>query len=67
MNRAGVPKLICPICGEAESRVTNSRPSTSGDAIWRRRECEHCHARYSTEEKIRGLVVASTYCGPVPN
>lgn len=42
-------KLACPHCGQYRSRVIDSRPVA--DLIWRRRQCEDCHAKFSTEEK----------------
>lgn len=42
--------MKCPFCGGTESRVKDSRDI--GDAIHRRRECEHCKARFSTYERV---------------
>ena len=42
--------MKCPYCGGTESRVKDSRDV--GDAIHRRRECEHCHGRFSTYERV---------------
>ena len=42
--------MKCPFCGGTESRVKNSRDI--GDAIHRRRECEHCKGRFSTYERV---------------
>lgn len=42
--------MKCPFCGGTESRVKDSRDV--GDAIHRRRECEHCKARFSTYERV---------------
>jgi transcriptional repressor NrdR len=44
--------MRCPYCGTVESRVVDSRDSESGDAIRRRRECEHCGRRYTTYERV---------------
>jgi transcriptional repressor NrdR len=43
-------RMKCPFCGHSESRVKDSRDI--GDAIHRRRECEHCKARFSTYERV---------------
>jgi transcriptional regulator NrdR family protein len=48
----GIPKLICPYCGHDESRVADSRPSSNGAVIWRRRHCEGCQQRYPTTETV---------------
>ncbi|MDQ6660210.1 MAG: transcriptional regulator NrdR [Chloroflexota bacterium] len=42
--------MKCPFCGGTESRVKDSRDM--GDAIHRRRECEHCKGRFSTYERV---------------
>ena len=42
--------MKCPFCGHTESRVKDSRDV--GDAIHRRRECEHCRGRFSTYERV---------------
>jgi transcriptional repressor NrdR len=41
--------MKCPYCGGTESRVKDSRDV--GDAVHRRRECEHCKGRFSTYER----------------
>lgn len=42
--------MKCPFCGSNESRVKDSRDI--GDAIHRRRECEQCKGRFSTNERV---------------
>ncbi len=42
--------MKCPYCGGTESRVKDSRDI--GDAVHRRRECEHCKGRFSTYERV---------------
>lgn len=42
--------MKCPFCGKSESRVKDSRDI--GDAIHRRRECDHCKGRFSTYERV---------------
>ncbi len=44
--------LKCPICGFVDSKVLDSRPSETENAIRRRRECDSCHHRFTTYEKI---------------
>ncbi len=42
--------MKCPYCGGSDSRVIDTREI--GDAIRRRRECQHCHQRFTTYEQI---------------
>ena len=44
--------MRCPYCDRDKDRVIDSRPSDSGDAIRRRRECEACHKRFTTYERV---------------
>ncbi len=41
---------MCPFCGAADSRVIDTRQV--GDGIRRRRECQHCHQRFTTYERV---------------
>lgn len=43
--------MRCPKCGCEESKVVDSRPSESNDAIRRRRECTSCGFRFITYER----------------
>lgn len=43
--------MRCPKCGCEESKVVDSRPSESNDAIRRRRECTRCGFRFTTYER----------------
>lgn len=43
--------MRCPKCGCEESKVVDSRPSDSNDAIRRRRECISCGYRFTTYER----------------
>ena len=43
--------MRCPKCGCEESKVVDSRPSESNDAIRRRRECVSCGFRFTTYER----------------
>jgi transcriptional repressor NrdR len=42
----------CPTCGEAETRVIDSRDQDDGTTIRRRRECVACDARFTTFERV---------------
>lgn len=44
--------MKCPYCGFPESRVLDSRPTEDGAVVRRRRECEKCHCRFTTYEKV---------------
>ncbi len=44
--------MKCPECGYLDSKVLDSRPSEEGNTIRRRRECDKCHYRFTTYEKI---------------
>ena len=48
--------MKCKYCNCTESRVVDSRPTEDG-AIRRRRECEGCQRRFTTDEKIEMLPV----------
>ena len=43
--------MRCPYCGDADSRVTDSR--STGEGIRRRRECSKCGVRFTTYERIQ--------------
>ncbi len=47
--------MRCPSCGHDEDRVVDSRPTDDSTAIRRRRECNGCHTRFTTYEKIEYL------------
>ena len=42
--------MKCPFCGEADSRVIDTREV--GDGIRRRRECQVCSQRFTTYERV---------------
>ena len=44
--------MRCPYCERDRDKVTDSRPSDSGDAIRRRRECLACGKRFTTFERV---------------
>ena len=49
--------MKCPFCNNADTRVVDSRPVEDGIAIRRRRECEKCHKRFTTFEKIEDALL----------
>ena len=44
--------MKCPFCGHHEDKVVDSRASSDGDAIRRRRECLSCGKRFTTYEHV---------------
>ncbi len=44
--------MQCPKCGTKDTRVIDSRVSSSGLSIRRRRSCQNCEYRFSTTEEI---------------
>lgn len=49
--------MLCPSCGADDTRVIDSRPVESGQAIRRRRECEVCSHRFTTYERLEPQLV----------
>ena len=43
--------MHCPFCGEADTRVIDSRVVEDGASVRRRRACEACGKRFSTYER----------------
>jgi len=44
--------MKCPFCKTPDSRVVDSRGSSEGFVIRRRRECADCGARFTTYERV---------------
>lgn len=44
--------MRCPFCGDADTRVIDSRLSQEGDQVRRRRECVACKERFTTFEVV---------------
>ena len=49
--------MKCPFCGHQEDRVVDSRASTDGAAIRRRRECVQCRRRFTTYEHVEAQAI----------
>ena len=49
--------MKCPKCGYFDSKVIDSRPSTDGNSISRRRECLECQGRFTTFETIEEIQI----------
>jgi transcriptional repressor NrdR len=48
--------MKCPFCTHPESKVIDSRVSTAGDVIRRRRECEGCQRRFTSRERVEDVL-----------
>jgi transcriptional repressor NrdR len=46
----------CPFCAHLESKVIDSRVSTAGEVIRRRRECESCGRRFTSRERVEDVL-----------
>jgi transcriptional repressor NrdR len=46
----------CPFCLKLDSKVIDSRTSTAGDVIRRRRECEGCARRFTSRERVEDVL-----------
>jgi len=44
--------MRCPVCGERDTRVVDSRDLDDSATIRRRRECAACNARFTTYERV---------------
>ncbi|MBQ0004484.1 MAG: transcriptional repressor NrdR [Clostridiales bacterium] len=49
--------MKCPYCNHEDTKVVDSRPVEDGLATRRRRECEKCHKRFTTFEKIENSLL----------
>jgi transcriptional repressor NrdR len=48
--------MRCPFCHGADTKVTDSRLAQEGDAVKRRRQCNHCQGRFTTFETAELLM-----------
>ncbi len=47
--------MKCPYCGHEQDRVLDSRPLDGASVIRRRRECQACHKRFTTYERLENV------------
>lgn len=47
--------MKCPFCGEADTKVIDSRPADENASIRRRRKCDKCNKRFTTYEKVESI------------
>ena len=44
--------MLCPYCSHNETSVLESRESEDGLVLRRRRQCDRCHKRFTTYERV---------------
>ena len=49
--------MRCPFCKSDQDRVVNSRTSSDGASVKRRRECSGCRRRFTTYERVEDTVL----------
>jgi len=49
--------MRCPFCRSTDNHVVDSRTSREGGVIRRRRECEGCHRRFTTHERLEDVPI----------
>jgi len=49
--------MRCPFCGYKETNVIDSRESSDGMIVRRRRECPKCKKRFTTYERIETNII----------
>jgi transcriptional repressor NrdR len=49
--------MRCPYCKQDDDRVVNSRTSSDGACVKRRRECNGCGRRFTTYERVEQTVL----------
>ena len=47
--------MYCPVCNNKDTKVVDSRIASDGGSVRRRRECEKCNFRFSTNEEVELL------------
>jgi len=49
--------MICPYCKQSQTRVVDKRDNEETNTTRRRRECEKCHKRFTTYERIEKVLL----------
>jgi transcriptional repressor NrdR len=49
--------MLCPYCRDLQNKVVNSRLTSTGESIRRRRECLRCGRRFTTLESIEKVPI----------
>ena len=47
--------MKCPFCNQDNTRVVDSRPADDNNSIRRRRLCDECGKRFTTDEKVETI------------
>ena len=47
--------MKCPYCGNPDTRVIDSRPADDNNSIRRRRSCDECGKRFTTDEQVETI------------
>lgn len=47
--------MRCPLCGNIDTKVVDSRPTDDSNSIRRRRECAKCLSRFTTYETVEDV------------
>ena len=47
--------MKCPYCNAQDTKVIDSRPADDNSSIRRRRQCEKCGKRFTTNEKLETM------------
>lgn len=47
--------MFCPVCNHEDTKVVDTRLAADGTSIRRRRECDACSYRFSTNEEVELL------------
>ncbi|HLU77208.1 MAG TPA: transcriptional regulator NrdR, partial [Burkholderiales bacterium] len=45
--------MRCPFCKSGDTAVLDTRLSDDGGTVRRRRECDDCHKRFTTYERVK--------------
>ncbi len=48
--------MRCPFCGDETNRVVDTRLTSEGEEIRRRRECLECRRRFTTRERVEAVL-----------
>jgi transcriptional repressor NrdR len=54
--------MRCPVCGERDTRVVDSRDLDEAATIRRRRECNVCNSRFTTYERVEAARLVVVKC-----
>lgn len=47
--------MMCPFCKADDDRVVDTRPAEEGQVVRRRRECNVCHRRFTSNERVEEI------------